>query len=79
VALAVLRVKLPDMVRPFRVPGGIYGAVLVGIGPAALIGFALWAARGERVAGLPALVFSGLVAAGGPLVYLLARRGSASA
>ena len=78
VALVVLRVKLPEMVRPFRVPGGIYGAVAVGVGPAALIGFALWAARGERVAGIPALAFSALVAAGGPLVYLLARRGPAS-
>ena len=78
VALVVLRVKLPEMVRPFRVPGRIYGAVAVGVGPAALIGFALWAARGERVAGIPALAFSALVAAGGPLVYLLARRGPAS-
>jgi hypothetical protein len=43
----------------------------MGVGPAALIGFALWAARGERVAGLPALGFAAMVAAAGPLVYLL--------
>ena len=74
VALVVLRVRAPEMVRPFRVPGGVWGAVGLGIGPVALIGYALWLARGERVAGLPALGFAGVVAVAGPLVYLLARR-----
>ncbi len=73
VALVVLRVKEPGLVRPFKVPGGLWGAVAVGVGPTLLIGFALWAARGERVAGLPALGFAGIVAAAGPLVYLVAR------
>jgi hypothetical protein len=44
------------------------------IGPVLLIGFALWAARGERVAGLPALVFAAIIAALGPLVYAAVRR-----
>jgi hypothetical protein len=73
VALVVLRVKEPGLARPFRVPGGMWGAVGMGVGPALLIGFALWAARGERVAGLPALGFAAMVAAAGPLVYLAAR------
>jgi hypothetical protein len=34
----------------------------------------LWAARGERVAGLPALGFAGIVALAGPVVYLVARQ-----
>jgi hypothetical protein len=38
-----------------------------------LIAFALWAARGERVAGLSALGFAAIVAAAGPLVYLISR------
>ncbi|MCU1252253.1 MAG: amino acid permease-associated region [Edaphobacter sp.] len=75
VALVVLRVKEPDLVRPFRVPGGLWGAVGMGVGPMLLIGFALWAARDERVAGLPALEFATLVAVAGPLVYLVARWG----
>jgi amino acid transporter len=74
VALVVLRVKEPSLARPFRVPGGVWGAVGMGAGPTVLIGFALWAARGERVAGLPALGFAGIVAAVGPIVYLLAKR-----
>jgi len=72
VALVVLRVKEPGLVRPFRVPGGTSGAVLAGVGPAVLIGFALWAARGERVMGMPALGFAGLVGVCGPVVYLVA-------
>jgi amino acid transporter len=73
VALVVLRVKEPGLVRPFRVPGGLWGAVALGIGPTVMIGWALWAARGERVAGLPALGFAAIVAAAGPAVYLLVR------
>jgi len=73
VALVVLRVKEPGLARPFRVSGGLWGAVGMGVGPALLIGFALWTARGERVAGLPALAFAAMVAAAGPLAYLAAR------
>jgi hypothetical protein len=51
----------------------LWGAVAVAVGPMLLIGFALWAARGERVAGLPALGFAAIVAVAGPLVYLVAR------
>ena len=74
VALVVLRMKEPRLARPFKVPGGVWGAVGLGIGPAVLIAFALWTARGERVAGLPALGFAGIVAAAGPVVYLVVRR-----
>ena len=73
VALVVLRVKEPGLARPFKVPGGVCGAAAMGVGPALLIGFALWAARGERVAGMPALGFAAMVAVAGPLVYLAAR------
>jgi amino acid transporter len=73
VALVVLRVKEPGLARPFRVPGGLWGAVAVGVGPTLLIVFAMWAARGERLAGLPALGFAAIVAAAGPLVYAAAR------
>ncbi len=74
VALVVLRLREPNLIRPFKVPGGTLGAILAGIFPAALILFALYAARNERVAGLPALVFAALVASAGPLIYLLATR-----
>jgi amino acid transporter len=73
VALVALRIKEPEMVRPFRVPGGTAGAVVAGIGPALLIGFAMWAARDEKMAGMPALAFAALLAACGPVIYLGAR------
>ena len=68
-ALLILRKRLPEMKRPFRIAGGRTGLWLVTAGPVALIGFALWAARGERVAGLPALGFATLVAMTGPLLF----------
>jgi amino acid transporter len=74
VALVALRIKAPQMPRPFRVPGGVWGTLAIGVGPTVLIGFALWAARGERVAGMPALAFAALVAAAGPLIYTFAPR-----
>jgi hypothetical protein len=71
----VLRLREPALMRPFRVPGGIWGAIGVGVAPALLIGYALWAARAERVAGVPALVFAALVGVAGPIIYGLARWG----
>jgi len=72
-ALAVLRIRQPSLARPFRIPGGTPAAIAVGLGPAALIAFALYAARAERVGPLPALLFAALIAALGPLAWLLAR------
>ena len=69
VALAVLRLREPELPRPFRVPGGFWGTVLAGVGPALLIAFALWAARDEHVGGLSALVFSAMVGVSGAVVY----------
>jgi amino acid transporter len=73
VALLVLRGREPNLVRPFRVPGGMKGAIAAGIGPGILIVFAMWAARDEKMAGIPALAFAAIVAACGPVIYGLAR------
>lgn len=78
-ALLILRSREPDLHRPFRIPGGFGGALLVTAGPVALIAFALWTARHEEVAGLPALLFAALVAAAGPLLYWGTKRALASA
>ena len=73
VALIVLRRREPELHRPFRVPGGIFGAVAVGLGPTALILYALYAARGEHIGAMPALVFATLVACSGAVLYLIAK------
>jgi|SRR5450631_1027646 len=72
VALVVLRVREPEMERPFRA-GGFAVACLLGVAPAGLILYALYSAREERMAHMPALVFALLLAAGGPLCYWIAR------
>jgi amino acid transporter len=72
IALVVLRRREPDLVRPFRIPGGMAGAIAVGIGPTLLIAFALWAARNEQVAGLNALLFAAIVGIVGAGVYAVA-------
>ncbi|HEX4155464.1 MAG TPA: APC family permease [Acidobacteriaceae bacterium] len=73
VALAVLRLREPALHRPFRIPGGLTTAILVGVGPALLIVFALWYARNERLAHMPSLLFASLIAIAGALVYAAAR------
>jgi amino acid transporter len=72
VALVVLRLREPELPRPFRIPGGLTTAVLAGVGPALLLAFALVAAGSQRVGPLPALVFAALVAAIGPFLYRMA-------
>lgn len=74
VALAVLRFKEPNLARPFRVPGGKAGAILLGICPMLLMGYSVSPAESERVLGINALLFAGLVVAAGFLVYRAVRR-----
>jgi amino acid transporter len=74
VALAVLRRREPNLARPFRVPGGLAFVSLLGAIPTALIFYALWASRADRIGHLPAWIFGLLVAGAGPAVYLVVRR-----
>jgi amino acid transporter len=73
VALAVLRHREPDLPRPFRVPGGLKTAIAIGIFPTLLIAYACWAARDERILGLPALIFAALVGVAGAGIYPLTK------
>jgi amino acid transporter len=72
-ALVVLRRREPDLARPFRVPGGFAGAVLVGIPPTVLVALAVWNGRTEHVQILghdvSALVAGLVLMALGPLAY----------
>ena len=72
-ALVGLRIREPQLLRPFRVPGGLVGAIACGIGPAVLIVFALYAAREERLGEFPALLVAAVIVAAGPAVFFLAR------
>ena len=77
VALVVLRIREPKLARPFRVPGGIIGAVVVGLGPTLLIGAAIfdqsfkWVPeQDDPMAPATALLLGIALAALGPVVYL---------
>lgn len=48
-ALIVLRIREPQLPRPFRVPGGMAGAIAVGIGPTALLVVSLVQNRSEQL------------------------------
>jgi amino acid transporter len=71
VALAVLRWREPQLVRPFRISGGTTACVLLGIPPTIMIAVALMMARGERIAGMPALGLAAAIALLGPVAYAI--------
>jgi amino acid transporter len=74
VALVVLRIREPSLARPFKA-GNLAIAISLGVGPTALIGYALYASRGDVVkighGSMPALLFSVLVGLLGPVLYWL--------
>ena len=70
VALVVLRLREPSLLRPFRA-GNLAVATALGVGPTVLIGYALFASRDEKVGPLSAALFALLVALVGPLLYWL--------
>ncbi|MGC2638250.1 MAG: APC family permease [Acidobacteriaceae bacterium] len=81
VALVLLRLREPHLERPFRA-GNFTAACLMGAAPTALIVYAAFASRHERMGRMPALLLGALIAAAGPLLYristVLWTRGAAS-
>ena len=73
VALVVLRIREPQLPRPFKVPGGTPAAIALGIGPVVLLGVALSKNADEELAGINALFFGLGIVAAGVVVYPLAR------
>ena len=70
VALVVLRVREPNLARPFRVPGGMVGAVAVGIAPVLLLGFDLVRSQSEEVAGISSFALGAAVIGAGVVAYV---------
>ncbi len=71
VALAVLRITAPQMPRPYRVPGGVVGAVLLAVPPTLLLSFSVAQSREETVFGMNALLFGTVLIVAGFVAYLL--------
>jgi len=70
-ALVVLRIREPELPRAFRVPGGMFGAVAVGIAPMLLLGFSVIRSETEQVLGMSSFAFGMLLIAGGVVAYFL--------
>jgi amino acid transporter len=70
-ALAALRIREPELPRPFRVPGGTLAAVALGISPLGLL--ALTAARNqiEPIGPINALELGGMLIAAGAGLYFV--------
>ena len=69
-ALAVLRFSEPGLPRAFQVPGGKLGAMLIGVCPMALIIFSVVESESERIVGMNALLFGGLLIVAGFAAYV---------
>jgi len=75
-ALIALRVRAPQMPRPFRIPGGIAGAVALSLPPTALIVFAFFRGGGEseHFGALSPIALGGILILVGIVVYAVATR-----
>jgi amino acid transporter len=71
VALVVLRIREPELPRAFRVPGGMFGAVAVGIAPILLLGFSVVRSETEQVLGMSSFSFGMILIAAGVVAYFL--------
>jgi amino acid transporter len=71
VALVVLRIREPELPRAFRVPGGMFGAIAVGIPPMLLLGFSVVRSETEQVLGMSSFAFGMLLIAAGVVAYFL--------
>jgi len=70
-ALVALRIREPNLARPYRVPGGTVGALLIGLPPLGLIITALVRNGREIVGSTNELVIGATVIAAGVLFYFL--------
>jgi amino acid transporter len=72
-ALTGLRIREPNLPRPYRVPGGVAGTVLIGIPPLALMVAAVMRNRTEAIGATSSLVVALVLIALGPIFYFATR------
>ena len=70
ITLVVLRIREPQLPRPFRVPGGLAGAILVGAPPVLLLILSLVRSQSEEVFGMNGLLFGLLIVLAGFALYV---------
>jgi amino acid transporter len=73
-ALVALRIREPKLQRPYRVPGGLFGAIAVGVPPLALLVLTVIRNNVEPIGPINALEFGGLLSGAGVVCYFLSER-----
>jgi hypothetical protein len=73
-ALAALRIREPELARPFRVPGGTAGAIALGVPPLVLMIAAAVRNRTELVGSTNELAIGIGIIVAGVALYFLSRR-----
>jgi len=68
-AMIFLRIREPELPRPFRVPGGMLGAVAIGISPMLMLGFSVFRSEHETVLGMSSFAFGMILIAAGVVAY----------
>jgi amino acid transporter len=74
VALIVLRIREPALIRPFKIPGGTAAAIAISIAPCLLILLAATINRHEQVGQISAALLATLVALSGLAVYPVVKK-----
>ncbi len=72
-ALIGLRIREPNLARPYRVPGGLIGVTLLGLPPLALMIAALVRNHTEKIGSVSSLAVGLVLIALGPVFYFLSR------
>jgi len=72
-ALIALRIREPELPRPYRVPGGIWGAVLLSLPPLVLMVLAVLRNRTETIGSTSSLAVGVVLIALGPVLYFFSR------
>jgi hypothetical protein len=67
----VLRFREPELARPFRVPGGLFGAIAIGIPPMLLLGFSVIRSEHEQIWNMSSFTFGMILIAAGFVVYFI--------
>jgi amino acid transporter len=73
-ALVALRIRAPKLPRPYRVPGGLAGAIGIGIPPLALLVITAIRSDVEPIGPFNALQLGGLLIVLGVVAYFLGKR-----
>jgi amino acid transporter len=76
-ALIALRIREPNLQRPYRVPGGFAGAIAISVPPFALLILAVMRNEVEPVGPINALQLGGIIIAAGVLCWFVAERTNA--